>query len=100
MIELGGNISLVGFNEIDPGTMVVVKKIVGNYGRKYSEVCKKFESLSVSVKKVHEREKSEIYEMHIKLLDDGKPVNSKVEDRNLFVALDNAMKKVEKQITA
>lgn len=98
MIELGGNISLVGFNDIDSASMVIVKKIVGNYGRKYSEVCKQFESLTLNVKKIHERETSEIYEIRAKLLDNGNVLNSDIEDRNLFVALDTALQKIEKRI--
>jgi len=36
-LQLGGNINLSGFKEIDSGSMVVLKKIVGNY-----ESCNRF----------------------------------------------------------
>ncbi len=95
MIELGGNISLVGFKEFDGGVLVVVKKIVGSYGKKFADSCKNFQALKISVKKVHERETSEIYELQAQLDDNGKMSNAEVEDRNLFVALDSVLKKIE-----
>lgn len=98
MIELGGNISLTGFNDFDSGTMVVVKKIVGMYGKKYSDICKDFENLSLTVKTIHQREKSEIYEVHGKLTCKGNIANSEIEERNLFVAIDTVLKKIEHQI--
>ena len=44
MIELGGNITLVGFKEMGFGELIVVKKIVGNYARKLSTDKKNMES--------------------------------------------------------
>jgi len=96
--ELGGSIELTGFKDMDGATMVVLKKIVGTYARKFSELCRNFEKLSVTMKKVHEREKSEKYEVHAKVLDNGKPIVSAVTDFNLFFAIDSALKKVEKEI--
>ena len=94
ILQLGGNIQLAGFRDIDGASMVILKKIIGNYVRKMSEVAKKFESLNVTMKPVHETEKSEKYEIHAKLLDNGKPIVSEVVERNLFVAVDNALKKI------
>ncbi|MBD3259811.1 hypothetical protein GF371_04255, partial [Candidatus Woesearchaeota archaeon] len=42
-IKLGGNIELSGFRDLDGGTMVILKKIVGNYVRKLSDNSEKFE---------------------------------------------------------
>lgn len=33
-LELGGNIQLTGFSELNGGQMIVLKKIVGNYCEK------------------------------------------------------------------
>lgn len=98
-LKLGGNIELVGFRELDKSEMVVVKKIVGNYVRKLTELCNKFEQLSLTLKPVHKREKSESFEIHAKLLDNGKPFVSLTTDRNLYVAIDNALKKIVKEIS-
>jgi ribosome-associated translation inhibitor RaiA len=98
-LELGGNIELAGFSNLDGGSMVVVKKIVGNYAKKFSEITTNFEKLSVTMKPVHKTEKSEIHELHAKLIADGKPVTSEISDRNLFFALDKVLKKIENEIS-
>jgi len=97
-ISLGGNISLMGFRELDRPQMVVLKKIVGTYGKKLSEICKKFESLHLTLKTVHHIEKSQIFEIHAKCMDNGTPITSTETDRNLFVAVSSALQKVEKMI--
>ncbi|MDP3916931.1 MAG: hypothetical protein Q8Q42_01440 [Nanoarchaeota archaeon] len=45
MIELGGNIKLKGFSELDVASLVVVKKIVGNYTRELSKIHNDFTEL-------------------------------------------------------
>ncbi|MFH1770245.1 MAG: hypothetical protein ABH828_01680 [archaeon] len=94
MIELGGNITLSGFNELDHAELIVVKKVVGSYARKMSDTDKKFESLTVTMKDVHKTPKSQKYEIHSKMISKGNPVTSEVIDRNLFVALDSSLKKI------
>jgi hypothetical protein len=51
-IVLGGNIELVGFKELDGGSMVILKKMIGNHVRKMSETAENFEKLTVTMKKV------------------------------------------------
>ncbi len=97
-VVLGGNIELVGFKDIDGATMIVLKKVVGSYARKFSEMCKNFQKLTVTMKKVHEREKSEKYEIHSKVLDNGKVFVSEITDFNMFFALDSSLKKIEHEI--
>ena len=94
MIELGGNITLVGFKELDYAELIVVKKVVGGYARKMSDAMKDFEDLTVTMKDVHKTPKSQKYEVHAKLMAGGKPRTSEVVDRNLFIALDSSLKKV------
>jgi hypothetical protein len=95
MIELGGNITLVGFKDIDSSEMIVLKKIIGNYTKKFNEKCKNFESITVSLKTVHDIEKPGKYEVQVKLMDEGKPVNSNVTNANLFISVGDALKKIE-----
>ena len=94
-IQLGGSIVLSGFGSLDGGSMIILKKIVGNYARKFSEMAKNFESLSITMKPVHGKEVSEKYEIHAKVMNGGKPVTSEVTERNLFVTVDSALKKLE-----
>jgi ribosome-associated translation inhibitor RaiA len=97
-LQLGGNIELTGFTELEPGSMVILKKIVGNYARKFSDICKNFEKLSLTMKTVHATERSEKYEVHGKLMDNGTAITSELTDRNLFFALDKVCKNMESSI--
>jgi len=90
MIELGGNIELVGFKDLEPAKLIVVKKIVGNYARKMSDLSEGFEKLSVTMKTVHNSK----YELHAKLMDKGKPMTSEIVDFNVFFALDKVLARI------
>lgn len=92
--KLGGNIELTGFRNIDSSSIIVIKKIIGNYAKRIAELTKKLEKLHITLKPVHEREKSEKYEVHAKVIDNGKVYSSEITDRNLFVAVDSALKKI------
>lgn len=90
MIELGGNIKLTGFREIDNSSMVILKKMIGNYARKMSEKCNNFEGLEMTLKTVHDNQ----FEIHSKLIDNGSSKNSQVTERNIFIGVDSSLKKV------
>ena len=93
VMQLGGNIELSGFSEFDGATMIVLKKVIGNYARKIADNHPTFKKLSIHVKKVHEREKSEKYEITVRC-DAERLYPSDVVDRNLFFAVDSALKKI------
>jgi len=97
-LQLGGNIELSGFRELEPGSMTILKKIVGNYARKFSEQCSSFERLSLSMKIVHETEASKKFEVHGMVVDKGKNFTSTMTDRNVFVVIDSVLKKIESEI--
>ena len=97
-IALGGNIQLTGFRDIDSSSMIVLKKIIGNHARRIAELTKKTEILHITLKPVHQREKSEKYEVHAKISNDGKVYASEITERNLFVAVDSVLKKIVNEI--
>ncbi len=99
IVTLGGNIQLAGFRELEPASMIVLKKIVGTYARRFSTKCANFELLKLSMKKVHEQERSEKYEVRAMVVNEGKQYNAEVTERNLFFAVDSALKKVENEIS-
>jgi len=94
LIELGGNITLSGFSDLDHMELTVAKKIIGRYAREMSDDNADFENLIVTLKDVHKTATNQKYEIHGKLMLGGKPLTSEVTDRNLFVALDSSMKKI------
>jgi len=97
-IKLGGNIELSGFSFLDKAQMVVVKKIVGNYARKFSEMSSNFERLSINVKKIHAVENSENYEINARLFANKEQFHASENDRNLFFGIDKVLKKIEGMI--
>ena len=48
MIELGGNIKLENFDDIDKGILVVAKKMIGNYTKQISEKNTAFKEITVT----------------------------------------------------
>ncbi len=91
-IELGGNITLVGFSEKEFTELIVVKKMVGQYARKLSDSVG-LDTLKVTHKGVG-NSKSEV---NILAIIEGKEYNSSVTDPNIYVAIDTAMKKIVSQ---
>ena len=96
--KLGGNIELTGFRDIDSSSMIVLKKIIGNHARRLSELSQKMENLHITLKPIHEREKSEKYEVHAKLNNNGKIYVAESVDRNLFVAVDDVLKRISREM--
>ena len=95
VMQLGGNISLVGFKDLDGGKMVVIKKITGNYVRKMQDKNNKFESLHLHLKEVHANK----VELQAKVICDGKPYNSEIVDFNLFFAVDKVLGRILEEIS-
>ena len=96
-MELGGNIVLSGFKEVDKPTLVIVKKIVGNFVKNVSQTSAGFNSINLTLKTVHERETSKMYEFTGRLTIDNKDAHAEHTDRNILVGIDKVLKKLEKQ---
>ncbi|MBT3408555.1 hypothetical protein HOK68_00230 [Candidatus Woesearchaeota archaeon] len=98
MIELGGNISLEGFKDVDNSEMTIIKKIVGNSTKKINDYCKSFEKFKVVLKNIHSTEGSKKFELNVSVLNAGQLTTSQVVDRNLFIGLSSAIRKIETQL--
>jgi ribosome-associated translation inhibitor RaiA len=99
MTEVTITTELTGFREIDESSMDVINKLLGSYARKMLEHTKRPGHLHVTLKKVHEREKSEKYEVHAKITDNGKMYVSEFTDRNLLSVFDTVLKKLLTELT-
>ncbi len=86
MIELGGNINLENFEDIDKGQLIVIKKVVGNYTKKISEKYKDFKKITVTLVKDSK------YKIEVKL-ETSETKESEAENPNLFFALDQSLSK-------
>ena len=98
IINLGEMIQLSGFKVVEPGEMVVIRKLVGSQVRKFQEMIDNFERLTIHLKPVHKTEKNMIYELHADLIHSGKNLNVQTESRNLFMALSDIFRKLEELV--
>jgi len=89
--QLGGNIELAGFRDLDGGSMIILKKIIGNYARKFSDRLGDMEKLTITLKPVGSNQ----HEMHGRLVAKGKVFASEHTSHNLFVLADAVLKKIE-----
>ncbi len=97
-IKLGEQIILSGFQGLDGGSMVILRKMIGNEVRKISDKCEQFETIRLVLKKTHQTEASEVYEINGNLTDNGKHFNAKVEERNLFLAVSKVLEKLHHEL--
>ena len=82
MIQLGGNIALEGFEQLDPGVLVVVKKVVGSYAKKFGDfkgLFSKFEVLKDGNK------------VTFRVTGEQALMEGSAEEPNLFFAMSKAM---------
>lgn len=84
MLELGGGIFLENLESIDPGRLIIVKKIVGNYTKNISNKTDKFEKIIVRL------EEGDNYKVIVKVHADKEYIAEGERD-NLFFALDDAL---------
>ena len=93
-MELGGNIELKGFLEVDINDLVIVKKLVGNYTKDLADNTE-FEQITVTLA-THKSP----YKLVAAAVVGGKTISSEQQDENLHFALDAALKDVLAQATA
>ncbi len=86
MMKLGGNIVLEGCDNLEPATLIVLKKMVGNYARKISEK-NAFDELKISMNNSDGR-----YVLEAVLITAGRQDVKQAEDGNLFFGLNNVLK--------
>lgn len=92
-IELGGHITLDGaFSQIEPASLVIVKKMAGNYAKDISTNICEFENLSLAL-----NENSKLKEIVGEIKINGVIKSCIVSDSNLFFALDRVLADLKKQ---
>lgn len=98
-VKLGEKIQLSGFNDSDSGEKKIIRKVVGNYLNKFEKLDENVSSLKIRLKKVHETEKNALFQINV-LLTTDEDYTSEETERNLFFALDKALKNIETQLKA
>lgn len=90
MIELGGNIKLKGFTELDAATLIVVKKIVGNYTKKLSTHHPDFDELLLELSQQEDR----TFNINANFNKKTGNVSHEADGSNIFFALSRALEGV------
>ena len=54
MIQLGERIQLSNFEELQPGELTILKKMIGNHANKFHD----FKKLHITLKNIHKKEKA------------------------------------------
>ena len=91
MIELGGNIKLKGFSEIDNASLIVVKKIVGNYAKKLAETTEDFQQLILNL----ESDNPKDFKINIEFQKNSENLTSEIQGENLFFTLSQALEGIK-----
>ena len=86
-MELGGNIKLVGFDDMEPAKLVVIKKIVGNYVKDLGSVNELCLNLN---------QEGDVFRIKGNLSLNNNKTDAEIEDNNLFFALNNLLNKLRK----
>ena len=97
-MDLYSKIELTGFRGIDQSSMDILRKNISHHLHRIAELTRKFDKLHITLKSVHEREKSEKYDIHAKLVNGGKAYNTHVTERSIFLAVDSALEKLTNEI--
>lgn len=86
-VRLGGNIELFGIENFDGATVIVLKKIIGNYARKFSE--KGLDRLSISFAENG---------VSVEAVRQGNTVSAQSQLSNMFFSVDSALKDIDRQL--
>ncbi|MBI2143126.1 hypothetical protein HYU20_02180 [Candidatus Woesearchaeota archaeon] len=92
-----GAVKLLGFQGINGPVISDIKLIVGKKLKRFSELCTGFEQLVLHLKKVHAQVHSEKYELHASLKDKGKLYTTTVAHKDLLLAVEAALEKLESE---
>ena len=94
--ELGGNIRLINFDEMDAQELILAKKIIGNYAKKIRNF-KEYQELRIEIKN-HSKGKANKFEVNGLLIFDGGNATSNAEGVNPFVLINEVLEKILNEI--
>jgi len=93
-IQLGEKIELRNFEELEPGELTILKKLIGNQANKFHD----FKLLHLTLKEVHKKEKSQKYQVNAQLETDNGHLESESTNFNLFFAINEVLDRLKEQL--
>ncbi|MEM2478753.1 MAG: hypothetical protein QXJ92_00955 [Candidatus Pacearchaeota archaeon] len=91
-------IRLIGFNNLDPSELSIVKKIAGHYVQKIENILHEYDEVKVKLK-IHERSKLFFHEIEAEIFSGGKRFSARSEHKNIFHALSECFEGMLREIT-
>ena len=93
MIQLGERIQLSNFEELQPGELTILKKMIGNHANQFHD----FKKLHITLKEVHKKEKSQKYQVNAMLEIKDKLYEAESTHYNLFFTINEVLDRLKKQ---
>jgi ribosome-associated translation inhibitor RaiA len=93
-IQLGDRIELKNFEELEPGELTILKKMIGNHANKFHD----FQKLHINLKTVHSKEKSQKFQINGQLETDNKHFEAESTNFNLFFAINEVLDRLREQL--
>ena len=93
MIQLGDKIELKEFNDLEPGELTILKKMIGNHANHFHE----FSKLILHMKGVHKKEKSQKFQINGLLTVNGRDFEAEATNYNLFFAINDVLESLRKE---
>jgi len=93
MIQLGERIQLSNFEELQPGELTILKKMIGNHANQFHD----FKKLHITLKEVHKKEKSQKYQVNAMLEINNKLYEAESTHYNLFFTINEVLDRLKKQ---
>ena len=95
MIQLGERIELKDFKEhLEPGEITILKKLIGNKANHLGD----FKKLTIHLKEVHKKEKSQKFQINAQLDLDNKLYEVEATNFNLFFTVNDVLEKLKTEI--
>jgi len=94
VMKLGDSIELFGFNATDSKSMVILKKMIGNYTRGFTDKSTTFEKLILSL----DMKDNSDFELKGEAFDNGQSHVSSIQGNNLFVGVGDVLKGLESSL--
>ena len=92
-LSLGGNIQLNGFQNVEKAKMIVLKKLIGNYVRQIQEKKSDYEKIKITLEEGENNAK-----IRVDLIAGGNQITSESQQKNVFIAIDESLKKISEGI--
>jgi len=93
--DLTDKLELSGFKNVDAASMIMVRRVVDGSLKKFNDNVDGFEKLKFTLKEVHGTEMSVKYQIIANIVIRNTVESVETIDRNIFFAIDSAVKKLE-----